>query len=125
MAKTAKKEVKKNGRPTKWKAEYATPAFVKEFIEYCKQEKETVTLCGLAVYIEVCDDTIQEWKESKSGFSVTTSKIKQISKHQLSQNGLNGTGNPRITQLLLSVNHGMIEKKDIGIDGTLNVIINN
>jgi hypothetical protein len=112
-------------RPTKYKEEYATEEYRNQFIEYCKGEdvNETVTLCGLAVYIGVCEDTLQEWCKVHPAFSVSTRIIKQISKNQMMQGGLKGKLNPAIVRLGLSANHGMSEKNITEHEGGINVII--
>lgn len=113
---------KKNGRPTKWKPKYKTEAFIKEFVEYCEEKKELVSLCGLAVYIEVCEETIQEWKKSKKGFSASVKRIKQISKNQLLNGGLSGSYSAKVTCMALSANHGMHEKKETELTGDLRLL---
>ena len=116
MAKETKKTTAKKkhagGRPTLYKTEYATEAFVDKFIAHCKKVDEVVSLCGLAVYIKVCEDTLQEWKAKHEEFSVSIKKIKQISKNQLLNRGLNGKYNASIVKLGLSANHGMHERQE-------------
>ena len=117
----AKKTKNKGGRPTKYKPEYATDEFIAEFVEHCKKEKLLISLCGFAVYIGVCEETLQEWRESKFGFSVPLSKIKQLSKQMLINKGLAGGYNSTITKLMLSSNHGMVEKTELSGDLTVNI----
>ena len=116
MAKKPKKKVakKKNvgGRPTKYKSEYGTKAFVKKFVAHCKREDEVVSLCGLTVYIGITEETIQAWKKTKPRFSLSAETIKQISKNQLFNRGLNGEYVASIVKLGLSANHGMHERNE-------------
>lgn len=107
------------GRPTKYKEEYATDEFIDRFVAYCKEQKEIVSLCGLAVYLKVCEDTLQEWKRVHSDFSVSVRKIKQISKNQLFNGGLKGDYNSKIVALGLSANHGMSDTQNHNISGEL------
>ena len=106
------------GRPTLYKAEYSTDAHVKKFIAKCKKDKEVVTLCGYAVYIDVSEDVFPLWKKKHPKFIGTLVKIKQTSKSQLFQGGLNKTLSSRIVKLGLSANHGMIEKTAQEFTGT-------
>jgi len=101
------------GRPTKYKVEYNTTEYLQGYFDHCEEEKELVSLCGLAVYIGVCEDTLQEWKKIHPEFSVSLNKIKQVSKNMLCNKGLNGTYNSTIAKLILSANHGLRERTDI------------
>lgn len=107
------------GRPTKYKDEYATTEFLAGFLKHCKHTGELVSLCGLACYCEVCEDTIQEWQKVHPEFSVSLSKIKQLSKQMLINKGLDSTYNSTIAKLILSSNHGMVEKRDLNLTGDL------
>lgn len=111
------KDLKPAGQPTKYKPEYAAPEHAQEFIDHCKKEKEVVTLCGYAVYVKVCEETISEWRKVHPEFSETIARIKQVSKNQMLQGGLNKTLSSRIVKLGLSANHGMIEKTAQEITG--------
>lgn len=126
--KKGKKVAKKKhvgGRPTLYKPEYATEAHIKKFIAHCKRNKQVVTLCGYAVYIDVVEETFLLWKKAHPKFISTIERIKQISKDQLFQGGLNKSLSGRIVKLGLSANHGMIEKTETEHSGGINVIINN
>lgn len=111
------------GRPTKYKAEYATVTFMRKFIKHCKKVNEVVSLCGLAVYVEVCEETLQEWKRQHPEFSVSLNKIKQISKNQLFNMGLQGQWNAPIVKLGLSANHGMNEKQEQDVNLTAKITV--
>ncbi len=99
-------------RPTKYKAEYATDEYLDKYIDDCLKNKWLVSLCGLAVYIGVCEDTLQEWRKVHSAFSVSLSRLKQVSKEMLFNKGLDSTYNSTIAKLILSSNHGMAEKTE-------------
>lgn len=107
------------GQPTKYRAEYSTDEHTQGFIDHCKKNKEVVTLCGYAVYIDVSEETIAEWGRVHPKFSGTIAKVKRISKSQLYQGGLNKGLSSRIVKLGLSANHGMIEKTATEVTGAL------
>ncbi len=99
-------------RPTKYKAEFATDEYVQGYIEDCLKNKWLVSLCGLAVYIGVCEDTLQEWGKVHPGFSVSMQKIKQVSKEMLLNKGLISEYSPNMARFVLSANHNMAEKTE-------------
>lgn len=102
------------GQPTKYKPEYSTDKFVAKYVRYATTKRELVSLCGFAVYIGVCEDTLQEWRKVHKEFSVPLAKIKQISKQALLNKGLQGKYSPNMAKFVLSANHGMAEKTEIG-----------
>ncbi len=110
---------KKPGQPTKYKEEYATDEHLQGFIHQCEEKKEVVTLCGYAVYVDVCEETVAEWGRVHPEYTGTITKIKRISKNQLFQGGLNKSLSSRIVKLGLSANHGMIEKTATEVSGGL------
>lgn len=110
------------GRPTLYKPEYATEDHLKAFVENCKKDKEVVTLCGYALYIDVCEETISEWARVHQEFTGTVAKVKQISKSQLFQGGLNKSLSSRIVKLGLSANHGMNETTNQNLKGSVSFI---
>lgn len=105
-------------RPTKYKVEYSTDEFVDVFVKQCVRKEMLASLCSYAVYLSVCEDTLQEWKKVHSEFSVSLSRLKQISKNMLINRGLNSTYNSTIAKLILSSNHGMAEKTETKHDIT-------
>ena len=107
-------EVKKypGGRPTKYKPEYATKEFLEEFFKYRRDLGLLISQCGLAVYLNVCEETLQEWKRVHPAFSVSLGIVKQESKDMLMSKGLDSSYNSTITKLILSSNHGMAEKSE-------------
>jgi hypothetical protein len=112
----AKKKVKKKhagGAPSKYKKEYNTLEYLQGYFDQCKERKELISLCGLAVYIGVCEETLQEWGRVHSEFSVSMGKIKQMSCNMLANGGLNKTYDSRMARFLLSANHGLREGTDI------------
>jgi len=128
MAKTPKKKV---GRPTKYNDQ--TLEEVKVYFESCVDEYEEwhktrgeksdtyervldiklPTYEGLALHLDVVVDTLLEWASVHPEFSVSLKKLKQLQKEVIVAKSLNGEYNPTIAKLMLSVNHDMIERKEI------------
>lgn len=113
------------GRPTLYLEEYATEEHVQEFVKHCEEKEKVVTICGYAVYVNIVEETLLLWKKAHPEFISTVERIKQISKSQLFQGGLDKTLSSRIVKLGLSANHGMNEKSEHEHSGGINVIINN
>ena len=107
----------KGGQPTKYRAEYCTDEFINKYVRHCKKSKELVSLCGLACYIDVSEDTLQEWKKVHPAFSVSTEKVMRISKQMLMNKGLNSTYSSVMARFCLSANHGMAERSDVTSGG--------
>ena len=100
----------KTGRPTDYSP--ATLSKVEEYIGTCGREQTSLpTLEGLAIYLGVHTDTIQEWKKVHDEFSVACKKIDEKQKQQLIDDGLYGGKevNSSMAIFLLKANHGMIE----------------
>ena len=68
---------------------------------------------GFAKYINVSKPTLYEWEEKHADFSYALDKIRFEQKERCMDNGLSGHYNPTIARLILSTNHGMVEKKEI------------
>ncbi len=102
----------KAGQPTKYKPEYANPEFISVWVKQCIKENMLVSLCGYAVYLEVCEETIQEWGRVHPIFSVSMQKINQISKNMLLNKGLVSEYSPNMARFVLSANHDMAEKTE-------------
>ncbi|KKM06454.1 hypothetical protein LCGC14_1743760 [marine sediment metagenome] len=100
------------GQPTKYKTEYGTNEFVEVFIEDCISRELLVSLCRLACYIGVCEDTLQEWGKIHPKFSVSMQKIKQVSKDMLLNKGLTSKYSPNLARFVLSACHGMAERTE-------------
>lgn len=125
MAKKAKKTVKKNGRPTKYKAEYCQSVI--NYIETCKyvegEERVLPSRVGLAIALSVDVDTLGNWGKKYPMFFGALKKVDDAQHQDLINRGMNGTGNSTITQLMLKNNHGYKDKQELGISGNINVII--
>jgi len=101
------------GRPTEYNEEILSQA--RDYLEnYKKLGDEIPSNAGLAVYLGLNRDTIQEWKKEKGKeeFSDTLEAIQAKQEQVLWNKGLNGEFNSSIAKLALG-NHGHHEKKDI------------
>ncbi len=123
------------GRPTKYKEEY-----IEEIGEYLKDCKDILDdyhktrgeksdsyervikvnlpmVEGFALRLGVNKTTIYEWAKKHTNFSNALVQIKTEQKKRLIEMGLSGDYNSTIAKLVLSANHGMIERKDITTNG--------
>jgi len=110
----------KTGRPTDYNENVLTQ--IEQYIKSCGREQtELPTLEGLAIYIGVATDTIQEWKKVHPEFSASVKGILERQKNQLMNDGLYGGKevNSTMAIFLLKANHGLIEKSalDLTTDG--------
>jgi len=112
------------GRPTKY-----TPELNNELDKYLsttgKEQMSLPTIQGFSLWLNVNDDTLNEWGKKYPTFSATLKRLKDIQAQQLINDGIYGGKevNATIVKLLLQNNHGMREKTDIGVDGRLEVVI--
>ncbi len=70
------------------------------------------TIEGFARFVEVNKDTLYEWRQQHKIFSDSLEKILIEQQERLINNGLSGDYNSTIAKLILSSNHGMVEKKE-------------
>ena len=68
---------------------------------------------GLSEYLDVCVDTLLEWRTIYPEFSASLAKVLRKQKAVLLKRGLSGEYNPTIAKLILSSNHGMAEKTEL------------
>ena len=111
------KDLKKRGRKSDYKLEYAQQDYIEGYFEECKEEEKLISLCGLACYIGTTEATLSNWAKEKPEFFRTLGIIRQKSKEMLINKGLWGKYNPTIAKLCLSANHGMREGQDIKHSG--------
>mgnify|MGYP001609080381 CR=1 FL=1 len=101
------------GRPTKY-----NPSFVQAVDEYIattgKEQTSLPTKQGLALYLNVDDETLNEWAKKYKEFSATLRKLMLKQAEQLINDGIYGGKevNATIVKLLLQNNHGMKERID-------------
>ena len=102
------------GRPTKY-----SPELNDELDKYLattgKERMSLPTVQGFALWLDVNDDTLNEWTKIYPDFSATMAKLKRLQAKQLIDDGIYGGKevNATIIKLLLQNNHGMREKSDV------------
>lgn len=112
------------GRPTKYTTDEDMCAKVEAYLETCvdaereieKGYKIIVRLpkrVGLANFLKVTEDTLNNWASEHPQFLGALEKVDQLQKERLMDNGLSGDYNPTIAKLILSANHGMKERSDV------------
>lgn len=110
----------KGGRPTKFKPEIIAKA--NEYLqEAIPQNMKIPTVEGLALKLGVNRDTLYEWADKYPEFSDTLETLKMRQKEYLIEIGIFGGKeiNATIVQLLLRVNHGMVETSKF--EGSLDI----
>ena len=101
------------GRPTKY-----DPSINDELDKYLettgKEQMSLPTIQGFSLWLDVNDDTLNEWTKIHPEFSATIEKLKRLQAKQLIDDGIYGGKevNPTIIKLLLQNNHGMKERVD-------------
>lgn len=101
------------GRPTDYKPEYC-----ERVIDYFKTHVGFPTIEGFATLaIDVCADTIQEWKKVHPDFSVSCKKAMEIQKHRLCEGAMDGTHNTAFAIFFAKNNCGMKDKVENEISG--------
>lgn len=130
----------KRGQPTKYKEIY-----IKQVDKYLKENQDSFpvytsvktvkgrkknvryqgdkiivklpTIGGFALFINVPERCVYDWREVHPNFSQSLEKIVKEQKKRLLNKGLSGDYNSTIAKLILSSNHGMVERKDITTGG--------
>ena len=97
------------GRPTKYKPEYCN---LEAYLGYCKGNNKLPSKCGYAVFLNIAKDIINEWGKSYPDFSASLSRLLMIEQECLIGNGLDGSWKSVIVKLILSSNHGFVERID-------------
>lgn len=115
--KTVVKKLKKKvvmGRPTKYDASLVGKT--KEYLLMCGREQTKLpTKQGLALFLGVDDETLNEWAKTYKDFSATLKELMLTQADQLINDGIYGGKevNSTIVKLLLQNNHGMKERTDL------------
>jgi hypothetical protein len=113
------------GRPTKYKEE-----FIDKADEYLMENQDSIevdsdikvqlpTIEGFAGYIDINKDTLYEWGVKYPKFSDALDKIRREQLKRLVNEGLSGRYNSTIAKLMLANNHGMSDKQDTDVKGSL------
>lgn len=132
-AKVGKKN--KGGRPLEYSPDYVGEAY--KYLERCQDIEDefhktrgeksdtfertlTVqlpTIEGFALFLKVSVKSLYSWSEQFPEFLQALETIKATQKERLIEKGLSGDYNPTIAKLILSSNHGMVERVDKTTDG--------
>lgn len=127
------KQLSKGGRPTKYNAKILEKSI--EYLQNCIDEYEEFhktrgeksdtyerinkinfpSIEGLARYLNLNTETLQEWNKRHPEFSVFIRQLKDEQVKRLVNGGLSGQYSPVITKLLLS-KHGYSESQDINVN---------
>lgn len=97
-------------RPTKY--DDSVLRLTQVYIDSCNREQtELPTIEGLALTLQVDDDTIVEWAKIHKEFSAAIKQLKSKQKNQLMNDGLYGGKeiNTAMAIFLLKANHGLVE----------------
>ena len=70
---------------------------------------------GFAKYLGVVRQTLDNWSKEHEEFLDALERIDTEQKLRLQNEGLSGNYNPTISKLLLSANHGVIEKSETDV----------
>lgn len=100
-----------DGRP----AQYTDEEAVKKLVEYCQicsANKELPNRAGLAVYMGLNKDTVEEYSKKYTHFSVSYGLMMQAQEDALWQKGLKNEYNANITKFMLQ-NHGYSDKSQV------------
>lgn len=119
----------RGGAPSKYQSEFATTKF-EEYIALCKKGNEPTLIPtnssyivihnaklpskeDYALFLEVSPETLRNWSEQHYDFAVVMDKLHSIQKIFLINHGLSGRYHSQMAKLLLGINHGMIERKEV------------
>lgn len=105
-----KSELKPFGRPTK-----LTDALLKKAETYLSKYETLIPhKVGLALFLDVCDATIDNWARENDDFLGIVNRVMQNQHLKLAEGGLSNTYNASITKLLLT-KHGHSDRVDSDI----------
>lgn len=100
------------GRPSKYNADLQ--AMADSYIDNFKEYGDVVpSMAGLACYIGVSRETVNEWTKIHSEFSDTAKAVMVMQERMLVNGGLSRANDASITKLLLASNHGYSDKQAI------------
>lgn len=102
------------GRPSKYSPELLAKA--QEYITQWKKIGDVVPmLAGLAAYLEIDKDTLQEWEKDKEGkleFSAVCARVRVLQEQALINKGLSRESDASLSKILL-MKHGYSDRQEI------------
>lgn len=101
----------RTGRPSKY-----SPRLMGKVISYIKQAKKMgdfPTIEQLAMFLGVGVRTIYDWEKEHNDFSHALDALRDLQRHMLLTNGLNGKYNSRFAIFLLKAAHKMRENEPV------------
>lgn len=104
------------GRPTKYSEEMLQKA--NDYLAMsCPENMEVPTVEGLAIALDIDDDTVVEWSKLYPEFSATIKRLKSKQKMHLINAGMFGGKevNSTMAIFLLKVNHGLVETNNVDL----------
>lgn len=72
---------------------------------------------GFSQYINTSKTILYEWEKKYPEFMNALDKIREVQHNMLIDGGISNRFNPAITKLMLSNNHGYVDRKDVTTDG--------
>lgn len=127
-----KKKKSNAGRPTKYSKKYVDLVYkyvddfavddIEEFHKTRGEKSDTYervltvklpTIEGFSLYAKIAESTLYLWQEKHQEFSEALAYLKKHQKQRIIENAMAGRYNQSIARLVLSHNHGMVEKKEV------------
>lgn len=102
----------KIGRPTKYDGARLN-ARVREYITHAKKTGDFPTIEQLAMILGVGVRTLYDWETEHMEFSQALNALRDLQRHMLLTNGLNGKYNSRFAIFLLKASHKMRENEPV------------
>lgn len=105
-------------RPLNYPNEDEIVRLAQEYISSTGREQTSLpTIEGLALHLDLDDETITEYAKIYPKFSATVKRVKALQKNQLMEDGMYGGKevNQAMAIFLLKANHGMVEKSALDL----------
>lgn len=99
---------KKMGRPTTYRKKYLDD--IRDYLEAKAADGETPFVEEVSLMLGIPIRTMQEWKEKNDEFGEVYDELKTMQLFDIKRKALNGKYVSRIAALVLSADHGLIEK---------------
>ncbi len=116
-SKVVEAEKHPGGRPTVYPGDAAALKVFELYYKECVQEDKLPTKAGLAIFFDVCKNTIDNWMHKHEEFLGAFEKLKARQEETLVNRGLKSEYNSTICKLMLCSNHGYTDKQDFTTGG--------